>query len=118
MTCSICIEDIYKDSKIIKLDNCNHIYHELCLYKWIYKNNTCPLCRKEIYSIPKLEDYLEDTIEDDNRSTFIEIPYNLYNKISLEASYSFMHYKYNLDTIENSEDSESEDLNHIEIDYV
>ena len=27
---------------------CNHIYHKICLYKWLDRHNSCPLCRKSL----------------------------------------------------------------------
>ena len=30
---------------------CNHEFHTKCLYKWIHKSFTCPLCRNPIYVI-------------------------------------------------------------------
>lgn len=50
--CSICLFD-YNDNdlkqeeqqEVIKI-NCNHIFHLICLSKWINENKqTCPLCR-------------------------------------------------------------------------
>jgi hypothetical protein len=46
--CSICLEYVDKESKITE---CNHIFHKNCIYQWINTNkNTCPLCRKELFS--------------------------------------------------------------------
>lgn len=45
--CSICLDKYDSDKKIVKL-RCNHIYHKECITEWIYNNNECPLCRKEV----------------------------------------------------------------------
>jgi len=46
--CSICLENFNEDDIIIKLD-CEHIYHNPCLEKWLsIYNNKCPKCRKEV----------------------------------------------------------------------
>jgi hypothetical protein len=45
--CSICLDVINATSKI-KLINCNHIFHRVCIAEWTKINNTCPLCRKNI----------------------------------------------------------------------
>ena len=44
--CSICLNNLSKNQKIIKL-NCNHLYHKECIINWFKKDNenTCPLCR-------------------------------------------------------------------------
>lgn len=47
--CSICLEYLSKDNKIITLE-CDHIYHSQCIKKWLLKDkeNSCPLCRNII----------------------------------------------------------------------
>ena len=45
--CPICLNDELIQ-KCIKTD-CNHIFCEECINKWIQKNITCPLCRKTIF---------------------------------------------------------------------
>ena len=40
--CSICLE--VNNNKIIKTD-CNHEFHEKCLFEWIKISMTCPICR-------------------------------------------------------------------------
>ena len=44
--CSICIEPLKED--VISL-NCKHKYHKGCIKEWLTINNSCPLCRNEIY---------------------------------------------------------------------
>ena len=51
--CIICLEKMYDETNILNdtklyLLECNHIYHNNCIIKWINKNNTCPTCRKMI----------------------------------------------------------------------
>lgn len=49
-TCSLCLEDITKDSDIYRLP-CNHIFHagncisEQNITVWVRKHGTCPYCR-------------------------------------------------------------------------
>jgi len=44
--CSICMDN--KDSiDSVSLD-CSHIFCLACIKEWFYKNNTCPLCRREV----------------------------------------------------------------------
>ena len=72
-TCSICIEPIYENDKIIL--KCNHTFHASCMMENVIKtNNTCPLCRTIISSkaekIPNLNletrrDLIASTIHDD-----------------------------------------------------
>ena len=43
-TCSICLELLYKPSKI----PCGHYFCIQCLKDWFLKNRICPNCRSEI----------------------------------------------------------------------
>ena len=42
--CSICLQDM----KSAKITPCNHLYHEMCLRKWLSTKTDCPLCKEKI----------------------------------------------------------------------
>jgi len=44
--CPICIEDMIDENQPV-ITQCNHVYHQVCLEKWIHENNdkNCPICR-------------------------------------------------------------------------
>jgi hypothetical protein len=45
--CSICSDEFY-DEDIIRILHCNHIFHRICIDKWLStKSYKCILCRKE-----------------------------------------------------------------------
>ena len=47
--CSVCIDNFDTTEKdVVKLKNCNHIFHKECIDKWIKINRTCPICRKGV----------------------------------------------------------------------
>ena len=47
--CSVCIDNFDTTEKdVVKLKNCNHIFHKECIDKWIKINRTCPVCRKDV----------------------------------------------------------------------
>lgn len=48
-TCVICY-DKYKiqGKKCIKLPACDHAFHMKCIGEWFKKNNSCPICRKQV----------------------------------------------------------------------
>ncbi|KAL4429411.1 hypothetical protein ABPG74_020998 [Tetrahymena malaccensis] len=48
-TCQICLEEIQKDEKVIKL-KCTHSFHSACIRDWIKIRVTCPSCRRSIHS--------------------------------------------------------------------
>ncbi|CAG5103092.1 Oidioi.mRNA.OKI2018_I69.chr1.g611.t1.cds [Oikopleura dioica] len=45
--CSVCHE-IYEDEKGAVLPNCQHVFHEKCIKKWLDQKNTCPLCQTTV----------------------------------------------------------------------
>jgi ankyrin repeat protein len=42
-SCSICLEG----NNLLQL-HCSHIYHSVCIQKWLESSNTCPMCRNSI----------------------------------------------------------------------
>lgn len=41
--CIICFNELGLDVK--RTSKCNHIFHRKCINRWLYGNNTCPVCR-------------------------------------------------------------------------
>ena len=48
--CSICLEDFVfsSDKTIVKTENCNHYFHELCIKQWLRIRVTCPNCQNNL----------------------------------------------------------------------
>jgi hypothetical protein len=40
-----------KEFDIIIHTICNHIFHKECLNPWLGENPSCPMCRKNLYTI-------------------------------------------------------------------
>jgi len=32
-----------------KVTRCRHIYHAICLRKWLYMQDSCPMCHEKLY---------------------------------------------------------------------
>lgn len=45
--CVIC-NQMYKQNEYFRKLNCNHHFHKKCIDKWLKKNPSCPICRKDI----------------------------------------------------------------------
>ncbi|GLJ54742.1 hypothetical protein SUGI_1175880 [Cryptomeria japonica] len=46
VSCAVCLSSFAQDDEIRKLCNCRHIFHRVCLDKWVdHHQTTCPLCR-------------------------------------------------------------------------
>lgn len=46
--CAIC----YQELKTARVTRCNHYYHSVCLRKWLYVQDNCPLCHEVLYKPP------------------------------------------------------------------
>lgn len=44
-TCPICLEN-FKEGLYKRSLNCNHTFHKKCIDKWLFKEESCPICRK------------------------------------------------------------------------
>lgn len=45
--CAIC----YQEMKNAKITRCNHFFHGVCLRKWLYVQDRCPLCHDILYKV-------------------------------------------------------------------
>ena len=41
--CTICLLQYTEETK--KATECQHIFHQECIDRWLQENNSCPLCR-------------------------------------------------------------------------
>ncbi|XP_078072215.1 E3 ubiquitin-protein ligase RNF139 [Mustelus asterias] len=44
--CAICYQEFTTSARITP---CNHYFHALCLRKWLYIQDTCPMCHQGVY---------------------------------------------------------------------
>ncbi|XP_070541472.1 RING finger protein 145-like [Ptychodera flava] len=59
--CAIC----YQDLKSARITPCQHIFHALCLRKWLYVQDKCPLCHRPIVTLQSETEH-ENTADDVN----------------------------------------------------
>ncbi|KAF1893845.1 hypothetical protein Lal_00002384 [Lupinus albus] len=48
-SCSICLEEFNGEEEVLAMP-CKHMYHQECIFHWLQRCDTCPLCR---YSMNK-----------------------------------------------------------------
>ena len=53
--CSICFQQFQKNDFYRELDGCQHMFHKKCIDEWFFqsKSYSCPLCRKNPYSLQR-----------------------------------------------------------------
>ncbi|KAK7072845.1 hypothetical protein SK128_007823 [Halocaridina rubra] len=44
--CAICFQSLHS----AKITKCNHYFHSVCLRKWLYIQDSCPLCHETLYN--------------------------------------------------------------------
>ena len=47
--CAICLEVLARGSQVSRMP-CSHLYHQDCIFSWLERNRSCPLCRYQITS--------------------------------------------------------------------
>ena len=49
--CAIC----YQVMKSARVTQCGHYYHSVCLRKWLYVQDNCPMCHKILFQLENTE---------------------------------------------------------------
>jgi hypothetical protein len=50
-TCQICLSEFSSaEPGAVKCPHCGNVFHYRCIAKWVNKNGTCPICKKELKS--------------------------------------------------------------------
>lgn len=44
-TCSVCLSEFNEGDEVGVLPGCAHVFHVLCIDKWLLSHSNCPLCR-------------------------------------------------------------------------
>nr|CAB3265627.1 E3 ubiquitin-protein ligase RNF139-like [Phallusia mammillata] len=55
--CSICYQNFSEamDHGEVRITECKHLFHGECLRKWLYIQDTCPMCHQKIFAEDKKE---------------------------------------------------------------
>ncbi|KAI6182620.1 RING-type E3 ubiquitin transferase [Aphelenchoides bicaudatus] len=51
LQCTTCMETFELDEEVTVLP-CKHVFHETCIFPWLKKQRTCPICRQELERSP------------------------------------------------------------------
>ncbi|MEE6518598.1 hypothetical protein FKM82_029700 [Ascaphus truei] len=62
--CAICYHEFHSSARITP---CHHYFHALCLRKWLYIQDTCPMCHQKVY----IEDDPKETTTFSNNNGFV-----------------------------------------------
>lgn len=62
-TCSICLNDFIDDENLIRLPECDHLFHNECIMDWLKGHIICPYCRCDIRAALEKENPLINRID-------------------------------------------------------
>ena len=73
--CTICLEEFVVKKQVLYLP-CSHLFHSICILRWLLNNNKCPICqtdyRAKINDEEKEREEEEDIMEDNfNNNMFM-----------------------------------------------
>ncbi|KAM3220819.1 hypothetical protein P3L10_020087 [Capsicum annuum] len=43
--CPVCLK-IFEEESVVVITPCSHMFHRRCVFTWLSKSNTCPICRE------------------------------------------------------------------------
>ncbi|KAG5313377.1 TRC8 protein, partial [Acromyrmex insinuator] len=62
--CAIC----YQEMQSAKITQCNHYFHGVCLRKWLYVQDRCPLCHDVLYKVENVQSRDIAFVEENGRN--------------------------------------------------
>ncbi|KAG5345015.1 TRC8 protein, partial [Acromyrmex heyeri] len=62
--CAIC----YQEMQSAKITQCNHYFHGVCLRKWLYVQDRCPLCHDVLYKVENVQNRDIAFVEENGRN--------------------------------------------------
>ena len=71
LDCSVCLSEFQEGEEIHILPRCNHVFHKLCLSRWLdHEHTTCPLCRMPIGVGVRVRSRLRQDLEEENAELY------------------------------------------------
>jgi hypothetical protein len=52
--CTICQNPCEPGSIVQTIEECRHVFHPVCIERWLVQNNSCPVCRSVVSPLPTL----------------------------------------------------------------
>ncbi|CAH2217765.1 jg12057 [Pararge aegeria aegeria] len=65
--CAICYQEMHS----AKITRCNHFFHGMCLRKWLYVQDRCPLCHDILYRLDNKENSEAGNEENSNNQNLL-----------------------------------------------
>ncbi|PUZ73841.1 hypothetical protein GQ55_1G020200 [Panicum hallii var. hallii] len=63
--CAICLKD-FGAEEMLRAMPCSHAFHEHCIFQWLYRNPSCPLCRRRLSPTDDVKEEDEEDGEDED----------------------------------------------------
>ncbi|XP_021840489.2 E3 ubiquitin-protein ligase ATL15-like [Spinacia oleracea] len=52
LECAVCLSPYEEEETLRLLPKCDHVFHLLCVDRWLAAHTTCPICRAELVNTP------------------------------------------------------------------
>lgn len=46
--CVVCLGQLQQGEMVAKIESCSHLFHEMCIDRWLRLHKTCPICRSRV----------------------------------------------------------------------
>jgi len=56
--CTICQNPCEPGSIVQTIEECHHVFHPVCIERWLVQNNSCPVCRSVVSPLPTLQNHI------------------------------------------------------------
>lgn len=53
--CTVCQNPCEAGSIVQTIQECHHMFHPVCIERWLVQNNSCPVCRSVVAPFPTLQ---------------------------------------------------------------
>ena len=53
--CTVCQNPCEAGSIVQTIQECHHMFHPVCIERWLVQNNSCPVCRSVVAPLPTLQ---------------------------------------------------------------
>lgn len=51
ISCAVCLQEFKNGESARRLPACEHIFHVLCIDRWLLRHGSCPMCRQDVHDL-------------------------------------------------------------------
>jgi len=58
-SCAICLEEYVRGEEFAVTNECKHVFHSECIFRWLEQHYECPICRKQVVNSTQIKETLQ-----------------------------------------------------------